>query len=47
MSAIPYLFFGIKNSPVQLTFFEADLRWIRHYGFGAIDVPTTYGGLSR
>ena len=28
-------------------FFEADLRWLRHYGFRALDVPTLAGGLSR
>jgi phenylalanyl-tRNA synthetase alpha chain len=33
--------------PDLRTFFEADLRWLRHYGFMALDVPTTYGGLSR
>jgi len=33
--------------PDLRTFFEADVRWLRHYGFGALDVPTTYGGLSR
>ncbi|MEM7023816.1 MAG: phenylalanine--tRNA ligase subunit alpha [Pseudomonadota bacterium] len=33
--------------PDLRTFFEADLRWLRHYGFVALDVPTTYSGLSR
>jgi phenylalanyl-tRNA synthetase alpha chain len=33
--------------PDLRTFFEADLRWLRHYGFAALDVPTSYGGLSR
>jgi len=33
--------------PDLRTFFEADLRWLRHYGFAALDVPTTHGGLSR
>jgi phenylalanyl-tRNA synthetase alpha chain len=33
--------------PDLRTFFEADLRWLRHYGFGALEVPTTQGGLSR
>ncbi len=33
--------------PDLRTFFEADLRWLRHYGFVPLDVPTTYGGLSR
>jgi len=28
-------------------FFESDLRWLRHYGFAAADVPTLNGGLSR
>jgi phenylalanyl-tRNA synthetase alpha chain len=26
--------------------FAADLRWLRHYGFAALDVPTLAGGLS-
>jgi len=33
--------------PDLRTFFEADLRWLRHYGFVPLDVPTTHGGLSR
>jgi phenylalanyl-tRNA synthetase alpha chain len=33
--------------PDLRTFFESDLRWLRHYGFVPLDVPTTYGGLSR
>ena len=28
-------------------FFEADLRWLRHYGFAALDIPSLAGGLSR
>lgn len=28
-------------------FFDTDLRWLRHYGFRALDVPTLYGGLAR
>ncbi|MFZ5836575.1 MAG: phenylalanine--tRNA ligase subunit alpha [Pseudomonadota bacterium] len=28
-------------------FFEADLRWLRHYGFAALDIPSLPGGLSR
>jgi len=28
-------------------FFESDLRWLKHYGFAALDVPTLDGGLSR
>jgi phenylalanyl-tRNA synthetase alpha chain len=41
---IAMLKYGI---PDLRTFFEADLRWLRHYGFEALDVPTSYGGLSR
>ncbi len=33
--------------PDLRTFFEADLRWLRHYGFLPLDVPTTFAGLSR
>jgi phenylalanyl-tRNA synthetase alpha chain len=33
--------------PDLRTFFEGDLRWLRHHGFRALEVPTTYGGLSR
>ncbi len=28
-------------------FFEADYRWLNHYGFDPLDVPTNYRGLSR
>jgi phenylalanyl-tRNA synthetase alpha chain len=27
-------------------FFDGDVRWLRHYGFGALDVPTLSGGVS-
>ncbi len=30
--------------PDLRAFFESDLRWLRHYGFGAGEVPTRYGG---
>lgn len=33
--------------PDLRTFFESDLRWLRHYGFAALDVPTLTGGLTR
>ncbi|MCI5039685.1 MULTISPECIES: phenylalanine--tRNA ligase subunit alpha [Donghicola] len=33
--------------PDLRAFFDADLRWLRHYGFSALDVPTLHGGLSR
>jgi phenylalanyl-tRNA synthetase alpha chain len=28
-------------------FFESDLRWLKHYGFAALEIPTLDGGLSR
>jgi len=28
-------------------FFDSDLRWLRHYGFSALKLPTIAGGLSR
>ncbi len=31
--------------PDLRAFFESDLRWLRHYGFGALEVPTLAGGL--
>jgi phenylalanyl-tRNA synthetase alpha chain len=33
--------------PDLRTFYEADLRWLRHYGFLSIDLPTLSGGLAR
>jgi len=33
--------------PDLRAFFDSDLRWLRHYGFAALDVPTMRGGLSR
>ena len=33
--------------PDLRAFFESDLRWLRHYGFAAGDVPSIAGGLSR
>jgi phenylalanyl-tRNA synthetase alpha chain len=33
--------------PDLRTFFAGDLRWLRHYGFSVLDVPTLSGGLSR
>jgi phenylalanyl-tRNA synthetase alpha chain len=29
------------------SFFESDLRWLRHYGFAALDMPSLDGGLSK
>ncbi|MAF95853.1 MAG: phenylalanine--tRNA ligase subunit alpha [Rhodospirillaceae bacterium] len=31
--------------PDLRTFFESDLRWLRHYGFSAFQVPSMVGGL--
>ena len=28
-------------------FFDSDLRWLKHYGFLPLDIPTIAGGLSR
>ncbi|PQV55636.1 phenylalanyl-tRNA synthetase alpha subunit [Defluviimonas denitrificans] len=33
--------------PDLRAFFESDLRWLRHYGFASLDMPTVAGGLSR
>ena len=33
--------------PDLRAFFESDLRWLRHYGFGVLDVPSVHAGLSR
>jgi len=41
---IAMLKYGI---PDLRTFFESDLRWLRHYGFVPLDVPTLAGGLAR
>lgn len=41
---IAMLKYGI---PDLRAFFESDLRWLRHYGFAALDLPTIHGGLSR
>ena len=32
--------------PDLRAFFAADMRWLKHYGFSAFDVPTLAGGLS-
>lgn len=41
---IAMLKYGI---PDLRAFFESDLRWLRHYGFSALDVPGLAAGLSR
>jgi len=29
------------------SFFDADIRWLKHYGFRPLDMPTLFGGLSQ
>ncbi len=41
---IAMLKYGI---PDLRTFYESDLRWLRHYGFAALDIPSLAGGLAR
>ena len=41
---IAMLKYGI---PDLRAFFDSDLRWLRNYGFRALDVPTVHAGLSR
>ncbi|MDO8290416.1 MAG: phenylalanine--tRNA ligase subunit alpha [Parvibaculum sp.] len=43
LDRIAMLKYGI---PDLRAFFESDLRWLRHYGFSALDVPSLAGGLS-
>ncbi|MGR3467033.1 MAG: phenylalanine--tRNA ligase subunit alpha [Shimia sp.] len=41
---IAMLKYGI---PDLRAFFDSDLRWLRHYGFAALDQPTLHAGLAR
>ena len=41
---IAMLKYGI---PDLRTFYEADLRWLKHYGFLPLDVPSMTSGLTR
>jgi phenylalanyl-tRNA synthetase alpha chain len=43
LDRIAMLKYGI---PDLRAFFDADLRWLRHYGFSVLDVPTLSAGLS-
>jgi len=43
LDRITMLKYGI---PDLRDMFNADLRWLRHYGFSAFDVPTLAGGMS-
>lgn len=40
---IAMLKYGI---PDLRTFFDADVRWLQHYGFSPLDVPSLTGGLA-
>ncbi len=40
---IAMLKYGI---PDLRAFFDSDLRWLKHYGFAALDMPALHGGLS-
>ena len=35
------------GAPDLRPFFDSDIRWLRHFGFAALDLPTLDGGLSR
>jgi phenylalanyl-tRNA synthetase alpha chain len=39
---IAMLKYGI---PDLRAFFDSDLRWLRHYGFAPLEVPTLHGGV--
>ena len=41
---IAMLKYGI---PDLRAFFDSDLRWLRHYGFRSLQMPSIHGGLSR
>ena len=43
LERIAMLKYGI---PDLRTFFEADIRWLRHYGFVPLETPSLVGGLS-
>ena len=44
LERIAMLKYGI---PDLRTFFDADTRWLNHYGFDPLDIPSAVGGLSR
>jgi phenylalanyl-tRNA synthetase alpha chain len=35
------------GAPDLRPFFDSDIRWLRHFGFASLDLPTLDGGLSR
>ena len=36
--------YGIND---LIAFFDCDYRWLNHFGFDPLDVPSNYRGLSR
>jgi phenylalanyl-tRNA synthetase alpha chain len=44
LERIAMLKYGI---PDVRTMVESDLRWVRHYGFVPLDVPSVVGGLGQ
>ena len=42
----PFRVFTSMLATADARFFDADLRWIDHYGFKPLDAPTLAGGLS-
>ena len=40
---IAMLKYGI---PDLRSFFDSDVRWLNHYGFGPLDIPTLVSGLA-
>ena len=44
IARIAMLKYGI---PDLRSFFDSDLRWLRHYGFASLDQPNLHAGLSR
>ena len=48
--AYEHLIENIENKPGindLRAFFETDYRWLNHFGFDPLDVPSNYRGLSR
>jgi len=37
----------IRHAPTSRSFFDSDLRWLRHYGFSTLEWPSLTGGLGR
>ena len=37
----------LKDKPDLRAFYDSDLRWLRHYGFQSLEVPSMVAGLQR